>query len=194
MQRVLNGYLSLFLICGGSSFACWCGPAGPASSYVKGASIVFVGKVVFNDDDRSGKFNQKTLVRFEVEEAYKGLKSEDRDVWVDPGSFTSCYATYYVGERYLVFAYRAGLPPPDTASITVVPENKQSTTKPAPPGFDPKNPPRVYLAPECSGSRQITSRTNESVAHELEYLRGYKTRCGGTPSMFALKALSLNCY
>jgi hypothetical protein len=51
------------------SFGCFCGPPGPASEYVEGASIVFVGKAVFSDDDGSNKFTQKTLVRFQVEEA-----------------------------------------------------------------------------------------------------------------------------
>ena len=60
-----------------------CGPPGPASRYIKDASIAFVGKVVFTDDDGSGKFIQKTLVHFEVEEAFKGLGPEMHDVWVD---------------------------------------------------------------------------------------------------------------
>jgi hypothetical protein len=162
--------ITFLLIEASPSLACWCSLPGPASDYVKGASVVFVGKVLFNDDDGSGKFTQKTLVRFEVEESYKGLGPEIHDIWVDPGSFTSCYATYPVGKRYLVFGQDRGAPPPDTASITVVPTTKQSKPKPVPPGFDEKNPPKVYFAPECSGTRQVTSQTKS----EVEYLRKYK--------------------
>jgi hypothetical protein len=71
-----------------------------------------------------GKFIQKTLVHFEVEEAFKGLGPEMHDVWVDPGSFTSCYAEYHVGERYLVFAYGgAVLPKRIVRQFLLLPEN-----------------------------------------------------------------------
>jgi hypothetical protein len=171
MWRLGVGVLSFFLIVATPSFGCWCNRPGPTSDYVKGASVVFVGKVVFNDDDGSGKFTQKTLVRFEVEESYKGLGPEIHDVWVDPGSFTSCYASYTVGNRYLVFAHDRSAPPPDTASISIVSTTRQSKPKPVPTGFDQKNPPKVYFAPECSGTRQVTSETKS----EIEYLRKYKS-------------------
>jgi hypothetical protein len=80
-------------------------PPAAACAYVSSAAVVFVGKVVFTNDDQSGTFVQKTLVRFEVEEAFKGLPPGADDVWIDPGSFTSCYAEYNVGERWLIFAY-----------------------------------------------------------------------------------------
>lgn len=94
MWRSCGFVLALLFVGVIRSFGCWCGPPGPASEYVEGASVVFVGKAVFSDDDGSDRFTQKTLVRFEVEEAYKGLEQQPHDVWVDPGSFTSCYATY----------------------------------------------------------------------------------------------------
>ena len=152
------------------AFGCWCGPPGPASEYVERASVVFEGKAVFSDDDGSNKFTQKTLVRFQVEESYKGLGPEIHDVWVDPGSFTSCYELYRVGDRYLVFGYDRATSPPDTMSISVAHDKGQSKPKPVPPGFDPKNPPKVYWAPECSGTRTITPQTDS----EINYLRKYK--------------------
>jgi hypothetical protein len=141
---------------------------GPASDYVEGASVVFVGKAVFNDDDGSRKFAQKTLVRFEVEEAYKGLGQQLHEAWVDPGSFTSCYATYRVGDRYLVFGYDEATSPRDTLSVSVA--RGQSNTKPVPPGFDLKNPPKVYWAPECAGTRHVTPEADK----DITYLRKYK--------------------
>jgi hypothetical protein len=139
MWRLGIGVLSFLLIGASASLGCWCGLPGPASGYVNDASVVFVGKVLFNDDDGSGKFTQKTLVRFAVEESYKGLGPDIHDVWVDPGSFTSCYAAYPVGNRYLVFAHDRNAAPRDTLSITVVPTTTQSKPKPVPPGFDQKN-------------------------------------------------------
>jgi len=153
------------------SFGCWCG-GGSASDYVEAASIVFVGKTAFSDDDGSVKFTQKTLVRFEVEEAYKGLGDKVHEVWVDPGSFTDCYQTFQVGDRYLVFANERSGSPPDALSITVVPDNGKSKRKPVPPGFDLKNPLKVYWSPECVGTHRIVSGTEE----EINYLRKYKKR------------------
>jgi hypothetical protein len=172
---------SLFLLLAIShSFCCWCVPGSP-STHVKAASIVFVGKAVFNDDDGSRKFTQKTLVRFEVEEAYKGLGNV-HEVWLDPGSFTSCYQTFHVGDRYLVFANDRGNSPPDTLSITVVPDNGKSKHKPVPPGFDLKNPPKVYWAPECVGTHWIVPETEKETGEEIDYLRKYKQRAAENPS------------
>jgi hypothetical protein len=163
----------LLLICCSAipSFGCECGPPGHASDYVKKASLVFVGKVVFTDDDGSGKFNQHTLVHFEVEESFKGLKSDARNVWIDPGSCTSCYAEYKVGERYLVFAYGGALLSKDTSAMSA---SNDCKVKPFPPSFDLKNPPKVYFAPECSGTRQIVRETESSVTKEVDWLRNYK--------------------
>jgi hypothetical protein len=172
MWRSCGVVLALLFVGVIHSFGCWCGPPGPASEYVEGASVVFVGKAVFNDDDGSHKFTQKTLVRFEVEEAYKGLGQQLRDVWVDPGSFSSCYAMYRVGDRYLVFGYDQATSPRDTLSISVA--RGQPNTKPVPPGFDLKDPPKVYWAPECSGTRQVTAQADK----DITYLRKYKEREG----------------
>jgi hypothetical protein len=89
---------------------------------------------------------------------------------VDPGSFTSCYATYRVGDRYLVFGYNRGSSPRDTVSISVARDLGQSKPKPVPPGFDRKNPPKVFSAPECSGTRQVAQQTDT----DISYLRKYK--------------------
>lgn len=158
-------FLLLFIIAtvvARPALACDCPPPGPAAKYVKRASAVFLGVVAFTDDDGSGKFNQKTLVRFEVEESFKGPEAGNHAVWVDPGSFWDCYASYRVGDRYLVFAY----------DQSVVPQKIKSNTKPAPPGFDVKNPPKVYSAPECTGTRG----TSEIIQSDIDYLREFKAR------------------
>jgi hypothetical protein len=103
-------------------------------------------EVSFTNDDGSGTFNQATSVRFDVEEIFKGLTPGTKQVWVDPGSFTSCYEEYHLGERYLIIGRRKGLFPSDSASMTVV--RGKVDAKPIPPGIDP-----TRWAPECSGSR-----------------------------------------
>ena len=166
----------LSISCGVSApvIGCECGRAGPACAYVNTANAIFVGKVVFTDDDGSGTFTQRTHVHIQVEEAFKGLATETRDVWVDPGSFTSCYAEYHVGERLLVFAFDAGTMPPDTAAFTIS-SGERVKNKPLPPGIDPSHPPIVYWAPECSGTQLITPESEKWIAPEIEYLRLFKS-------------------
>jgi len=173
MRSLLLVALILMLVFNRPAIACDCGRPRPACVYVGQAKAVFVGKVDFTDDDGSGTFLQKTLVRFEVEESFKGLASDMRYVWIDPGSFTSCYAEYHVGERYLVFAYGGGVMPPDTATMSIG-ANGQPKKKPLPLGIDPKNPPMVYSSAECTGTRQITVENERFILPEIDYLREFK--------------------
>jgi len=154
-------------------FACECGRPGPACAYVNSASAVFVGKVVFTDDDGTGTITQKTSVHFEIEESFKGIGAGVHEAWIDPGSYTSCYEEYHVGERWLLFAYRGGVFPVDSLAMTVDSADGKKA-KPLPPGIDAKNPPVFFYAPECSGSRLITPSTEKYVQTEIEYLRAFK--------------------
>ena len=108
--------------------------------------------------------------------SFKGLKPDVHDVWIDPGSCTSCYAEYKLGERYLVFAYGGRLLPKDTNAMSTAINGCK--VKPFPSAFDLNNPPKVYLAPECSGTRQIVRETESSVAKEIDWLRNYKIKAG----------------
>jgi len=157
--------------------ACDCGPAGPACAYVGRASVAFVGTVTFTDHDPTMGLRQRTFVRFHIEEVFKGVSSDVPDVWVDPGSFTSCYAEYHVGERLLVFGYGGLAMPPDTAAMSVVPG--QVKPKPLPEVLHSKMPTLVYLAPECSGTRQLDPR-DRRIGLDLEYLRQFKAGTAGT--------------
>src|SRR5437588_9708428 len=69
-----------------SSFCCECRISGSVSKYFKAADVVFLGKVIFADDDGSGKFTQQTYVHFSIEESFKGIPPDVRDTWADPGS------------------------------------------------------------------------------------------------------------
>jgi len=148
-----------------NSFGCECGAPGPACAYVSGAPVVFVGTPVYSNDDGSGTFLQRTLYKFTVDEIFKGLPDGTKEVWVDPGSYTSCYAEYKLGTKLLVFASAARLLPGDTAAMSVA--TPSGKVKPLPPGYDPGMP--VYFAPECSGTREA-----ESAPDQIAWLRSWK--------------------
>jgi hypothetical protein len=152
---------AMALLCGFTfslpGFSCECGAPAAACAYVSAAHVVFVGTPIFSNEDGSGTFLQQTLYKFTVDEIFKGLPEGTKEVWVDPGSYTSCYAEYKLGVKLLVFASEGVLAPADTAAMTVVkPAGKQ---RPLPPGFDPKMP--VYYAPECNGTRDADSATDD---------------------------------
>jgi len=148
-----------------SCFACECGTPGPACAYVSATPVGFVGTPVFTDDDGSGTFVQRTLYKFTVDEIFKGLPEGTKEVWVDPGSYTSCYAEYKLGVKLLVFASEGRIFPTDTAAMTAT--KPTSKNKPLPPGFDSKMP--VYFAPECSGTREA-----DAASAEIAWLQSWK--------------------
>jgi hypothetical protein len=164
MRPLLFGTLLFCFVHLHSTFGCDCGPR-PVAQHAEHASIVFVGRVVFTDEDETGSDQQKTLVHFQIEESFKGLAPEIHDVWVDPGSFTDCYYKYSLGTRYIVFAY-AGTRPRIRSNA--------SSSKPLPARFDRNDPPHVYWAPECSGTEAITSKTKRAVSQDIVYLRKHK--------------------
>jgi hypothetical protein len=150
--------------------ACDCGPAGPACAYVGRAAVVFIGTVEFTDHDPSLGVRQSTHVGFKVEEGFKGVPSDVRTIWIDPGSFTSCYAEYHVGERLLVFAYGGRTMPQDASMMSVVPG--QLKPKPVPPGMNQGAQTLVYSAPECSGTR-LADAHDRGLDLDIDYLRQF---------------------
>jgi hypothetical protein len=53
--------------------------------------------LVSSNDDGTGTFGQLTLERFRLVEPFKGLPDNATEVWVDPGSGTSCYGSIRLG-------------------------------------------------------------------------------------------------
>jgi hypothetical protein len=92
MKRELGSLVLLAIGLPISGRSCDCRGPKPACAYVD-ADAIFLGRVSFTNDDGSGRFTQATLVRFDVEEIFKGVPTGVRQLWVDPGSFTSCYET-----------------------------------------------------------------------------------------------------
>ena len=181
-MRVSFCRVALALVVGSfPGLACDCGPSGPACAYATRAAAVFVGTVAFSDHDPALGLRQRTLVKFNVEEAFKGLPSKVRELWIDPGSFTSCYAEYSVGERLLVFAYGGGRTmPPDTSVMSII--SGQVKGKSLPAGFNREKPPVVFSAPECSGTRLMRTEDHRNLKSDIEYLRQYKAGTA-TPSI-----------
>jgi hypothetical protein len=156
-------YVLLFSVT--NNYACECGSPGPACTYISSAQVVFVGTPVYSNDNGSGTFLQQTLYKFTVEEVFKGLPENTREVWVDPGSYTSCYADYPLGKKLLVFASVGKFFPIDTAAMTVA--KTAGKVKPLPPGFDPTT--QVYYAPECNGTRDA-----DNAVDDIAWLRLWK--------------------
>jgi hypothetical protein len=150
-------------------WSCSCGAPKPACAYLA-ADAIFLGRVAFTNDDGSGKFTQATLVRFDIEERFKGVTSDINQIWVDPGSNTSCYENYKLGERYLIFGRKTQFQS-DSAAITIMPYS-HGKRKPLPRGFDPDKPPTVYYAPECAGSRPADDFPHFD--QDLALLRAYR--------------------
>jgi hypothetical protein len=148
-------------------WSCSCSIA-PACAYPR-ADIIFLGRVAFTNHDDSLGIVQATLVRFQVEEVFKGLAPAVNYVWVDPGSFTSCYDVYKLGQLYVVFATKRFIPP-DTPAMTLV-SGRYTKSKPLPPGFNPAEPPAVYYAPECT-SYMLSG--NPRFEQDLRILRAYR--------------------
>jgi Carboxypeptidase regulatory-like domain len=177
MRTRVFGTVCTLLFAGLRLSACDCGPARPACAYASSAAAIFIGTVTFTDHNPALGLRQRTLVRFNVEEAFKGFSPEEHELWIDPGSFTSCYAEYSIGERLLVFAYGGGRMPPDTSLMSVVPG--QPNRKPLPKAIDPNHPPVLYSAPECSGTRSPNDALRWN--SDIEYLRQYRSGTA-TPS------------
>lgn len=84
---------------------------------------MFLGTVLDHNDDGSGRFAQWTAYLVKVDESFRGLAPSQKEVFIDPGSLTSCYREYQVGKQYLFVADGALLYPTMTvASAPLTPE------------------------------------------------------------------------
>jgi hypothetical protein len=96
-------------------------------------------------------------VRFDIEEQFKGVPPDVRQVWVDPGNLSSCYTQYSLGERYLIFAGKGHFTN-DNAALRA--------------GIDLAKHPTLYYAPACSGSHRADGFPN--LDKHLAILRAYQ--------------------
>jgi carboxypeptidase family protein len=132
--------------------ACNCGPGtwAPACETFYAARAVFLGTVLDHNDDGSGKFTQWTGYLVRVDEVFRGLDSSDKEVFIDPGSFTSCYTHYSINKQYLFVVGGQT----NFLAMSVITEGRTSKTFPA--RWESKKDLRVYSSPGCSSTRDST--------------------------------------
>jgi len=184
VNRALNAILiSLFFCFGAESCDC---DQGMLECSFAAAQIVFKGRVDYDNDDGNGSFVQRTLIGFKVSEVFKGLPSSVDHLWVDPGSFTSCYAEYRWGQEYLVFAYSGVAMPTGTSLMTLA--QPGSRVRQLPPEFVSGNSPPVYFAPECMGTRPADY---PDFNNDLALVRRY---AAGTPIPRIVGQVALSPY
>lgn len=135
--------------------ACSCSDALPACELFPATSVVFVGTVLDGNDDGSGRFVQRTAYLVRVDESLRGLAPDQKEVFIDPGSYTSCYTHYAIGRTYLFYAGGMG----NFVATTVIREGEQP--KRLPPAWETKKDLKIYHAAQCSGSKPIANATED---------------------------------
>lgn len=137
--------------------ACSCADPRPACELFPSASAVFVGTVLDGNDNGSGRFIQQTAYLVRVDEPLRGLAPDQKEVFIDPGSFTSCYTHYDIGATYLFYVYVGGMG--NFMATTVIRDGEE--TKKLPPAWEAKRGLKVYLAAMCSGSKPLPQATED---------------------------------
>ncbi|HYP15279.1 MAG TPA: carboxypeptidase regulatory-like domain-containing protein [Bryobacteraceae bacterium] len=126
-----------------------------------------------HNDEGSGRFAQWTAYLVRVDESFRGLDPLQKEVFIDPGSFSSCYTEYQVGRQYLFVA--SG--PASFAAMTLI--NKRMPEKSFPARWSTKGDLKVYSTGACSPTRD-TSRASEDIVWLRNLKRGVpKTRVFG---------------
>jgi hypothetical protein len=171
------------VLLGGSSLSlgCSCEPPTPICSRIERIGVFFLGEVISSNDDGTGTFAQLTLERFKVIEIFKGLADGTKEVWVDPGSMTSCYSPHQTGKRYLM-AGLAITAAPDVANRSV---NYRGERKPLPNGFDPATS-KIVHSSEC-----LRSSLAANSEGDIAFLRAWKR---GTSPTNILGQVSLSPF
>lgn len=115
--------------------------------------VVFRGRVIDHNDDGSSKYAQYTLYRFEVVEAFKGIPTDRKEIFVDPGSQSSCYTTFESGKDTLFFLSN----PRDQARVRgyFAPGPAETPGKPFPAAWKGREAEPVYSTNICGPVKQV---------------------------------------
>jgi hypothetical protein len=146
--------------------ACSCVNYGKvqACEIYQSTPVIFRGRVVDDNDDRTRGFAQMTLYRFKVLEAFKGIPPGTNEVFIDPASMTSCYNQFEYGRDYLVYTGGGGQTP---VAVTILGRNAaNSKVKPIPEAWKRLGQLPVYVVGECNPTRTV-----EDGDADLTYLR-----------------------
>ena len=129
--------------------------------------MLFIGDIIESNDDHTGTFSQLALERVRVVKIFKGLPEGTQEVWVNPGSGTSCYGELPAGKRYLIDGADVGKLIPEIANQS---RNYRGERKPLPAGFDPTSALVVSMA--MCGRSALATPENQDV----QFLEAYKGR------------------
>lgn len=134
--------------------ACTCSSYEPAKACAifHTTPVIFSGRVIDHNDDKTGGFRQITLYRFKVLEIFKGLPSGTKEVFIDPGSMTSCYTTFKSDADYLVYT---GYSQPVMAVTVLKNYQPTSNTKQMPAAWKGLERVPIYDVGVCSPTRTI---------------------------------------
>jgi hypothetical protein len=129
------------------AWACSCTEPAPACERFHQARVVFTGTVLDHNDDNSGRYTQVTSYLVRVDEAFRGLAVDQKEIFIDPGSLTSCYTHYETGKQYLFYAWGEG------NAVTASYSGPAVTVKPFPERWAAKKDFKTYNTGMCSGSK-----------------------------------------
>lgn len=150
-----------------------CRAPRPACFYLE-TDAIFLGRVSFTRHDPAAGWMLRTLVRFDVEERFKGIPPTELQLWVKPDSDTALEKEYRPNQRYLVFATKHQQLQGSAAAMTSKPRLR-GQSKTLPPGFDQAIHPPIYYSLGCGITRPASYPRLES---DLAMLRAYRA---GTP-------------
>lgn len=148
------------------AMACSCGSYEPVKACQIFAStpVIFRGRVIDHNHDRTAGLRQPALYRFKVLEIFKGLSPGTKEVFVDPMSWTSCMTVFSPDVEYLVYTDKGQ---PATAYLADLSSPR--------PGWPQRQIPAVWKGLErlsvhsvgvCSPTKSV--RTDDA---DLAYLR-----------------------
>lgn len=162
MRSLLPAFLTVLVtvLAAPPLWACSCASYEPvqACEVVATTTVVFRGRVVDHNDDTGQGFVQWTLYRVRVLEAFKGVPAGVQEVFIDPGSYTSCYGGLPTDGELLVYASAPRTPRTFAQFYESVKgrPSRDGTIKPLPPAWAPLGGLPVFHSHFCLPSRRVS--------------------------------------
>ncbi len=160
------------------ALGCSCAPAQPLCQRIDRVKVLFIGTATATNDNHDGFLKGGIWYRFSVDEAFKGIASNVKEVIVDPMSGTSCQDEYTVGKRYLIVSYGS--------AVSDQPFAATSTGYPTVAGGRPQGP--LVTTGVCSGSGQV-----EQAADDIAFARQY-SRAPQPATIFGFTRMNIAPY
>lgn len=152
----------LLLLCAPAGWGCTCNAESkaPACEVFDQSKVVFVGTVLEGSDPVTARESRQRLFLVRVDEAFRGLNPDEREVFIDPAQNTSCGSYLAAGERYLFFL-GGPLRIPAISFLA-----RPDTTKPLPASWENKKGLRVFTNFACSPTRGV-----QNAEEDLRWIR-----------------------